>query len=131
MCNRFDIRQDVFFADFLVEPLIALASRSITLYEELNRFPAVVRDLAVVIDDQVTYEAIRQVAIEASGSILTNLEVFDIYKNADHLGEGKMSMALRFTIENKEATLADKEIEQWFNKVQKALVAGVKAEIRK
>ncbi|MBK9103578.1 MAG: phenylalanine--tRNA ligase subunit beta [Saprospiraceae bacterium] len=131
LCNRFDIRQDVFFADFLVEPLIALASRSITLYEELNRFPAVVRDLAVVIDDQVTYEAIRQVAIEASGSILTNLEVFDIYKNADHLGEGKMSMALRFTIENKEATLADKEIEQWFNKVQKALVAGVKAEIRK
>lgn len=131
LCNRFDIRQNVFFADFLVEPLIALASRSITLYEELNRFPAVVRDLAVVIDDQVTYEAIRQVAIEASGSILTNLEVFDIYKNADHLGEGKMSMALRFTIENKEATLADKEIEQWFNKVQKALVAGVKAEIRK
>lgn len=131
LCNRFDIRQDVFFADFLVEPLIALASRSITLYEELNRFPAVVRDLAVVIDDHVTYEAIRQVAIEASGSLLTNLEVFDIYKNADHLGEGKMSMALRFTIENKEATLADKEIEQWFNKVQKALVAGVKAEIRK
>jgi phenylalanyl-tRNA synthetase beta chain len=131
LCDRFDIRQEVYTADILVEPLIALASRSVTLYEELNRFPAVVRDLAIIIDEHVSYDSIRQVAIEASGSSLTNIEVFDIYKNADHLGQGKMSMALRFTIENKEATLADKEIDQWFNKVQKALVAGVKAEIRK
>lgn len=131
LCNRFDIRQDVFVADFLVEPLIALASRSVTLYEELNRFPAVIRDLAIVIEDHVTFDSIRQVVLEASGSSLTNLEVFDIYKNADHLGQGKMSLALRLTIENKEATLADKEIEQWFNKVQKALIAGVKAEIRR
>jgi phenylalanyl-tRNA synthetase beta chain len=91
----------------------------------------VIRDLAIIIDEHVTYDSIREVAIEASGPSLTKIEVFDIYKNADHLGQGKMSMALRFTIENKEATLADKEIDQWFNKVQKALVAGVKAEIRK
>jgi phenylalanyl-tRNA synthetase beta chain len=131
LCGRFDIRQEVFSADILVEPLIALASRSVTLYEELNRFPVVIRDLAIVIDDKTTYDAICQVVVEASGALLTNLEVFDIYKNADHLGEGKMSVALRFTIENKEATLSDKEIEQWFNKVQKALIAGVKAEIRR
>jgi phenylalanyl-tRNA synthetase beta subunit len=42
-----------------------------------------------------------------------------------------MSLALRFTIENKEATLSDKEIEQWFSKVQKALISGVNAEIRR
>ena len=131
LCNRFDIRQEVFSADFLVEPLIALASRSVTIYEELNRFPAVVRDLAIVIDQGISYDSIREVAIEASGKALTNIEVFDIYKNADHVGEGKMSLALRFTIENKEATLSDKEIDQWFNKVQKALIAGVKAEIRR
>jgi phenylalanyl-tRNA synthetase beta chain len=131
LCGRFDVRQEVYTADFLVEPLIALASRSVTLYEELNRFPAVVRDLAIVIDQDTTYDAIRRVSIEASGASLTNLEVFDIYKNPDHLGEGKMSLALRFTIENKEATLGDKEIEQWFTRVQKALIAGVKAEIRK
>lgn len=131
LSGRFDIRQDVYTADLLVEPLIALASRSVTLYEELNRFPAVIRDLAIVIDDKTSYDSIRQVVVEASGALLTNLEVFDIYKNADHLGEGKMSVALRFTIENKEATLSDKEIDQWFNKVQKALIAGVKAEIRR
>ena len=107
LCSRFDIRQEVFSADLLVEPLIALASRSVTLYEELNRFPAVIRDLAIVIEDKTTYASIRQVVVDASGALLTNLEVFDIYKNADHLGEGKMSIALRFTIENKESTLSD------------------------
>ncbi len=63
-----------------------MASRSVTLYEELNRFPAVVSDLAIVIDDNTTYDTIQQVAIEASGASLTNLEVFDIYKNVDQPG---------------------------------------------
>ncbi len=131
LCDRFDIRLGVLMADLLVEPLIALSSRSVTVFEELNRFPAVTRDLAIVIDDKITYDSIRQVAIEAAGASLTDLEVFDIYRNVDQLGEGKMSVALRFTIENKEATMSDKEIDQWFNKVQKALIAGVKAEIRR
>jgi len=131
LSNRFDIRQDVYAADLLLEPLIALASRSTTLYEELNRFPAVIRDLAIVIDENTTYNRIQQIAVEAAGDSLTRMEVFDIYKNADQLGLGRMSVALRFTIENKEATLSDKEIDQWFNKVQKALIAGVKAEIRR
>jgi len=131
LSSRFDVRQEVYAADFLLEPLIALASRSTTLYEELNRFPAVIRDLAIVIEESTTYDNIQQVAVEAAGDSLTQIEVFDVYKNADQLGEGKMSVALRFTIENKEATLSDKEIDLWFNKVQKALIAGVKAEIRR
>jgi phenylalanyl-tRNA synthetase beta chain len=98
---------------------------------ELNRFPPVVRDLAIVIDDTTSYYDIRSIATEAGGVWLTNLEVFDIYRNADQLGVGKMSLALRFTIENKEATLSDKDIDQWFLKVQRALTKGVGAEIRR
>jgi phenylalanyl-tRNA synthetase beta chain len=131
LCDRFDIRQEVFIADFLVEPTIGLSSRSVTVFEELNRFPAVIRDLAIVVSDDIKYEQVKEVVLEAGGKGLTNLEVFDIYKNEDQVGAGKMSMALRFTIENKEATLSDKEIDQWFNKIQKALISGVNAEIRK
>lgn len=131
LCSGFDIRQDVFCADFLLETLIHLAERSITLYEELNRFPAVIRDLAIVVDDTITFESIREVIVKASGPLLTNLEVFDIYRNADHVGKGKMSVALRFTIENKEATLTDKEIDQWFVKVQRSLESALSAEIRR
>ena len=108
-----------------------VSSRSIVVYEELNRFPAVIRDLAVVLDNKISFDQISEVVRQAGGNWLTDLEVFDIYKNPEHLGEGKMSMALRFTIENKEATLGDKEIEQWFSGMQRAMVKNLGAEVRK
>jgi len=131
LSGSFDIRQPVFIADFNLESLINISSRSVVITEELNRFPAVVRDLAIVIDQKIPFDQIKEVVNESGGQWLTDLEVFDIYKNAEHVGEGKMSMALRFTIENKEATLADKEIEQWFGNMQKALSKKLGAEIRR
>lgn len=131
VADRFDIRQPVYLADLHFHALIHLSLHHTVEYEELNRFPAVVRDLAIVIQQNITFEQVQQVVDESGGDWLTQLEVFDIYKNTEHLGEGKMSMALRFTIENKEATLADKDIDQWFGNVQRALVKGVGAEVRK
>jgi len=131
LSSSFDIRQPVYIADFNLELLIKASISSSVVYEELNRFPAVIRDLAIVIDQSVAFDRVRDVVQSSGGVWLTDLEVFDIYKNAEHVGEGKMSMALRFTIENKEATLSDKEIEQWFSGVQKALAKNVGAEIRR
>jgi phenylalanyl-tRNA synthetase beta chain len=131
LCDQFDIRQDVFLADLLVEPLIHLASRASTVYAELNRFPAVVRDLAIIIDQSVTFDKVSEVITSAGGPWLTQSEVFDIYKNAEHIGEGKMSMAFRFTIENKESTLSEADIEKWFKQMQKALSDAFNATIRK
>ncbi len=130
-CERFDIRQPVFLADIMFGNIIEKASGSVTIYEELNRFPQVQRDLAIVIEEATSFEDIKKVALKAGGEWLTNLQVFDIYKNADQLGQGRMSMALRFTIENKEATLSDKDLDQWFGKMQRALTSALKAEIRK
>ena len=130
-CERFDIKPSVFVADFAFEPLIRKASNVHVIYEELNRFPPVERDLAIVIDDTTSYEDIHSVVIKTGGEWLTRLGVFDIYVNAEHLGLGKMSMALRFTIENKDATLTDRDIEQWLSRMQKALMSEVGAEIRK
>lgn len=131
LTDQFDIPQDVFYADFDLAILLGLASRSVTVYEELNRFPAVVRDLAIIVGEETPYEAIQRIVTEAGGDMLTGLEVFDIYKNEEHVGAGKMSVALRFTIENKQATLADKEIDQWFGHMQKTLSAKLGAEIRR
>jgi phenylalanyl-tRNA synthetase beta chain len=129
--DAFDIRHAVYMADFNLEALINVSTHHQVIYDELNRFPAVIRDLAIVINSDVPFDRIREVASKAGGAWLTNLEVFDIYKNAEHVGEGKMSMALRFTIENKEATLTDKEIDHWFNNMQKALSEKLGAAIRK
>ncbi len=130
-CDRFEIRQPVFIADFIFEPLMHEAAGCTAIYEELNRFPPVQRDLALVIDQGTSFEDIKTVVIQAGGEWLTNLQVFDIYINPGHLGQGKMSMALRFTIENKDATLTDKDLDQWISRVQRALISGVNAEIRK
>jgi len=130
-CDRFEIRQPVFIADFIFEPLIHEAAFFSVVYEELNRFPPVQRDLAIVIDEGTSFEAINEVVIKTGGEWLTNLQVFDIYVNHEQIGQGKMSMALRFTIENKDATLTDKDLDQWFGRMQKALVTTLKAEIRK
>ncbi len=131
VCHRMDIRQDVFVADFMLDTLIGIASRSVTIYEELNRYPAVERDLAIVVADTTAFKTVRHIVEEAGAPWLMRMDVFDLYKNPDHLGAGKMSIALRFTIENKEATLSDKEIDQWFSRMQRALISGVGAEIRR
>jgi phenylalanyl-tRNA synthetase beta chain len=118
-------------ADFNVEMLLEASARSVTLYEELNRFPSVERDLAVILDEAISYDEIHRVAIQAGGAWLTDLHVFDIYANPEHVGRGRKSVALRMTIENKTATLTDKDLDQWFSKIQKAFVSELKAEIRK
>jgi phenylalanyl-tRNA synthetase beta chain len=126
-----DIRQSVFYAEVDFRTVLSLSTSAVTLYDELSRYPVVTRDLAMVIDDNVKFEEIRKVISKAGGSWLTNVEVFDVYKNADHLGEGKKSIALRFTIENKLATLTDKDIESWFSEMQQELKRELKADIRK
>ncbi len=131
LADRFDIRQPVYIADLDFEKLIHLSTHHQVIYDELNRFPAVLRDLAVVLDQRITFDRVEEVVYSAGGPWLTQLEVFDIYKNPEHVGEGKMSMAMRFTLENKEATLTDKEIDQWFGKVQKALEKELGAVVRK
>ncbi len=131
LLDQFDITQPVYLADFYFSPLIQLASQAVTLYRELNKFPSVERDLAIVIDENISYDEVSRVAITAGGNWLNNTEVFDIYVNPDHVGKGKKSVALRFTIDNKEAMLTDKDIDQWFNKIQKAFIQELKAEIRK
>jgi phenylalanyl-tRNA synthetase beta chain len=129
--KTFDIRQEVFFADFDVDTILTLSGRSETIYEELNRFPSVQRDLAIIVNEETPFEEISKAVWKSGGAWLTNLQVFDIYMNPDQLGKGRKSIALRFTIENKEATLTDKDIEKWFAGVQKALSSILGAEIRK
>lgn len=131
LTNQMDIDVPVYFADFDFGMLVDTSSDAVTLTDELNKFPSVERDLAIVVDQNTAYSRIHEVAAKAGGAWLTDTQVFDVYANPEHVGPGKKSVALRFTIENKEATLTDKDLDSWFSKVQKAFVDELKAEIRK
>jgi len=131
LADQFDLRQEVLFADLDFAILLALAERQSLVVEEISRFPAVVRDLAVVVREGVAFGAIRA-AVEASGSPwLRQTEVFDVYRHPDHVGPDRKSVAIRLTLENPEAPLSDKDIDGWFGRVQQAVVRELGAEIRK
>ncbi|MFZ1678944.1 MAG: phenylalanine--tRNA ligase subunit beta, partial [Saprospiraceae bacterium] len=70
-CDRMDIKQPVFLAEFMFESLIQKASEYTAIYVELNKFPQVQRDLAIVIDDSTSFEDIQKVALKAGGEWLT------------------------------------------------------------
>jgi phenylalanyl-tRNA synthetase beta chain len=106
-----DITQDVFFAEISFQAIINFAKQDKTVYKELARFPEVRRDLALVIDKNVNFSVLRDIAFRTEKKLLKNVGLFDIYEG-DKLPEGKKQYALSFIIQDEEKTLTDKSIEQ-------------------
>ena len=126
----FDIRQPVFFADINWNRLTGLFGKQVILYREVNRFPAVQRDLALVVGESVPYARIEQVAFESKIRKLRSVALFDLFRS-DKLGEGKKSVALSFTFQDEEKTLTDKEIDGMMQQLMRAFETELGAEIRR
>jgi phenylalanyl-tRNA synthetase beta chain len=106
-----DIEQDVFFAEISLQAITGFAKQDKTMYKELARFPEVRRDIALVIDKNVNFSVLRDIAFRSERKLLKNVGLFDIYEG-DKLPEGKKQYALSFIIQDDEKTLTDKHIEQ-------------------
>jgi phenylalanyl-tRNA synthetase beta chain len=106
-----DIEQDVFFAEVSFQAIAGFAKQDKTVYKELARFPEVRRDLALVIDKNVTFSTLRDIAFRTERKLLKNVGLFDVYEG-DKLPAGKKQYALSFIIQDEEKTLTDKYIEQ-------------------
>jgi phenylalanyl-tRNA synthetase beta chain len=128
--EKFDIKQPVFFAGLNWELLLELVVQHKTSIKELSRFPAVQRDLAIVVPKQLHFEAVEQSVQNIRLDKLQELHLFDIFES-EKLGAGKKSMAISFTFLDEEKTLTDKEIDGWMNRIMTALEKDLNAEIRK
>ncbi|MDR1582572.1 MAG: phenylalanine--tRNA ligase subunit beta [Prevotellaceae bacterium] len=106
-----DIEQDVFFAEISLQAMIGFAKQNKIVYKELARFPEVRRDLALVIDKNVNFSILKDIAFRTERKLLKNVGLFDIYEG-DKLPADKKQYALSFIIQNEEKTLTDKDIEQ-------------------
>jgi phenylalanyl-tRNA synthetase beta chain len=106
-----DIEQDVFFAEISFQAITGFAKQDKTVYKELARFPEVRRDLALVIDRNVNFSVLRDIAFRTERKLLKNVGLFDIYEG-DKLPADKKQYALSFIIQDEEKTLTDKYIEQ-------------------
>lgn len=108
--KKADVDGPVFFATFDWDLVLKVIRKNEIKYQEVSKFPAVRRDLALLVDDAVTFEQLKVVASKTERKLLKEVSIFDVYKG-DKLPEGKKSYALSFILQDEEKTLNDKQID--------------------
>ena len=109
-----------FFADFDVALLLKAVKKRRTNAKDLPKFPSVRRELALVVDKNMTYDTLKQAAIGAERKLLKDISLFDVYEGKG-LEAHQKSYAMAFKLQNPEATLNDKQIESAMSRILKAL----------
>lgn len=127
---KFDIKQPVFFAGLNWSFLAGLAAQQKAAVKEITRFPAVQRDVAMIVPKQLAYEEVEKTVQKIKLNKLQEVKLFDIFES-EKLGADKKSLAVNFTFSDDEKTLTDKEIDGWMNKIMTTLEKELQAEIRK
>ena len=129
LLKKMDIEQDVFFADINWNNLMRAIKKNETLYHDISKFPSVSRDLALLIDKNVEFEQIEQIARQTEKKLLKSVELFDVYEGKN-LPEGKKSYAVNFILQDETKTLNDKQIEAIMTKLINNLKQKLGAELR-
>ena len=127
--RAFDLKQEVYYLEMNFDALAKSTRKHRIAFEELSKFPEVKRDLALLVDRQVTFAQLRAVALATERKLLKSVSLFDVYEG-DKLPEGKKSYALSFVLEDKSQTLTDKAIERVMNNLQTQLERQVGAVVR-
>ena len=107
----FDIENEVFYADINWNELMKAVKNAKAGYAEISKYPAVKRDLALLIDKNVTFAQIEQIARETEKKLLKAVTLFDVYEGKN-LEEGKKSYAVSFILQDDNQTLNDKVIDK-------------------
>ena len=128
--KKFDIKQEVYFAEIDFDQLIKMTKKAKVQFKELSKFPEVKRDLALLVNKGVTFSQLRSIAFATEKKLLKSVSLFDVYEG-DKLPEGKKSYALSFILEDKNQTLTDKQIERTMANIQTQLEQKCGAEVRK
>ena len=115
----FDIKKAVLYATIHWELLIQNIPQGTIKYEAVSKYPAVRRDLALVVDQQLRFETIEAIAFKTEPKLLQEVRIFDVYEG-DKIPQGKKSYAVSFTLLDKENTLTDKVIDKTMQKLLNA-----------
>ena len=127
---QFDIKQPVFSVDINWDTVVGLHKKQKISYAEIAKFPAVQRDLAIVVDKAIAYEQVEKATAAAKVNKLHSVNLFDIFEN-EKLGANKKSMAINFTFLDEEKTMTDKDIDAMVGKIIASYEKELNAEIRK
>ncbi|MDC3390095.1 phenylalanine--tRNA ligase subunit beta [Flavobacteriales bacterium] len=129
ICNYFDISQDVFMADFNWDNILKITKKNKMKYKDISKFPSMRRDLSLLLDKSVTFEELKDIAINTDNRILKKINLFDVYEGKQ-LSKDKKSYSLSFIFEDESKTLTDKIIDKIMNKLITSFIDKAGAEIR-
>lgn len=124
-----DVAQEVYYADFSWENILKAVRNHTITFTPMPKFPAVKRDLALLLDKDVTFKQIRDIAMRTEKNLLKSVALFDVYEG-EKLGTGKKSYAVSFIFQDEEKTLTDKQINKIMNKLIGVYKSQLGAEIR-
>ena len=124
-----DISADVFYADINWANVMKAIRKNKVEYVELSKFPAVSRDLALLIDEGVNFGQIVEIARQSEKKLLKKVELFDVYQGKN-LPAGKKSYAVNFILQDEQKTLNDKQIDAIMQKLISNLKSKLSAELR-
>jgi len=126
---HFGIKQPVYYAEINWDSVLQLMVMNKTKYKELAKFPSSRRDLSLLLDKEIKFEQIQEIASRADKKILKEIGLFDIYEGKN-LPEGKKSYAVSFLFQDENKTLVDNQIEKIMTKIQGELESKLGASLR-
>ena len=124
LLKQFGLDNPVFYAELDWNALMKMVKKNEVLYTEVPKFPAVSRDLALLVDKNVEFAQIEQIALQTEKKLLKRVELFDVYEG-DKLPAGKKSYAVNFILQDEEKTMGDKQIDA----IMQKLIANIKKQL--
>ena len=129
LCRRFGIKQQVAVAEISWPAMLELVTRNKVGFKELPKFPEVRRDLALLLDENVSYADLRAAAFKQAKKLLRQVGLFDVYRG-DKIPAGKKQYALSFVIRDEEKTLTDQDTERLMDRLLQMFKNDFGAELR-
>ena len=121
-------KRQVFFAD-IDWNVLRDWEKPVKRYQPISRFPIVKRDISLVLDQSITFEAIKGVIVQQDNKLIQDFTLFDVYKG-EKIDQSKKAYALNFVLQQKDKTLDEKTIEQVMNRLMRAFEKQLGAIIR-
>lgn len=127
--NAFGIQQEVYCADFNWDHIIKLIKKENVKFKPIPKYPEVRRDFALLVNEDVSFEAVYKLSKQTENKLLKSIDLFDVY-NGKNLPDGKKSYAVSFILQDSNKTLTDKQIDKIMSKLQHRFEKELGAELR-
>lgn len=129
LTSHFSIKKEVFYGELNWDLVLRSCKNAKTSFKSISKFPSVKRDLALLIDENLPFSTLENIAKQTERKYLKEIQLFDVYKG-DKLEKGKKSYALSFLLEDQEKTLTDKQIDKIMNNLTEAFKQKADAQLR-